>query len=78
MSAYIYGAVKTRTKPRTVITDGSVSASGIVISNIGGGFYTLVEPGTYELTASAPGMVSRTYSATVAVGQTLKHDFHLA
>jgi hypothetical protein len=77
MPAYIYGAVKTKSLPRTVIADGSVSATGIVISNVSGGYYTLVEPGTYQLTASAPGKNTKSYTATVGVGQTLKHDFLL-
>lgn len=78
MSAYIFGSVKTKARPNKVIATGSVSATGIVVSNVSGGYYTMVEPGTYTLTATAPGRTSKTWNATVSAGQTLNHDFLLA
>lgn len=76
MSAYIYGSVK---KPSGAVrSDGSVTATALVVSNCSGGYYTLTPPGTYKLTAKAPGCTSKSYTATVAAGEILLHDFTLS
>jgi hypothetical protein len=76
MAAYIFGSVKSPSG--AVRTSGSVSASSLVVSNVSGGYYTLASPGTYKLTANAPGCVSKTFTATLSAGQMLQHDFILS